>query len=251
MFKLSYFLMHCITFAFLQCFMHFRCEFYMLKSCVLVGLDWAEPMMYLLLHVTCSCIRTFKSIYSFIFFVGAFLIVSIFLFLALVYSMAPKCKSTLSQNPLRSGASTSSSNPTPSHVRFRDDKARNDFLENFSQQGIHLEHQVILSDFSNIDLPTVIYSRGWRSLCDIPITCPSVIIQEFYSNMHGFNTSVPHFFSHIRGTRIIVTPDIVYEVLHVPRVAYPNYPSYDHLRTVSKDELSSLFYETPSSWGNR
>ena len=28
----------------------------MLKACVLVGLDWGEPMMFLLLHVTCSCI---------------------------------------------------------------------------------------------------------------------------------------------------------------------------------------------------
>ena len=28
----------------------------MLKSCVLVGLDWAEPMMFILLDVTCSCI---------------------------------------------------------------------------------------------------------------------------------------------------------------------------------------------------
>ena len=51
--------------------------------------------------------------------------------------------------------------------------------------------------------------------------------------------------------RIVVTPDIVSEVLHVPRVAHPDYPSYDHLRIVSKDELSSLFCETPSSWGDR
>ena len=48
--------MHCITFAFSQYFMHFRCVFYMLKCCVLVGLDWAELIMFLLLHVTCSCI---------------------------------------------------------------------------------------------------------------------------------------------------------------------------------------------------
>jgi len=48
--------MHCITFAFSQYFMHYRCVFTMLKSCVLVGLDWAEPTMFLLLHVTCSCI---------------------------------------------------------------------------------------------------------------------------------------------------------------------------------------------------
>ena len=37
-------------------FMHYRCVLYMLNSCVLVGLDWAEPMMFLMLHVTYSCI---------------------------------------------------------------------------------------------------------------------------------------------------------------------------------------------------
>ena len=49
---------------------------------------------------------------------------------------------------------------------------------------------------------------------------------------------------------MVVTPDIVSEVLHVPRVAHPDYPSCDCLRTVSKDELLSLFCETPSSWGD-
>ena len=68
--------------------------------------------------------------------------------------------------------------------------------------------------------------------------------------MHEFDTLVSHFFARIRGTRIVVTPDIVSEVLHVPRLAHPNYPGCDHLRILSKDELSSLFYETPSSWGN-
>ena len=50
---------------------------------------------------------------------------------------------------------------------------------------------------------------------------------------------------------MVVTLDIVSEVLHIPRVAHPDYPSCDRLRTVSKDELLSLFYETPLSWGNR
>ena len=68
--------------------------------------------------------------------------------------------------------------------------------------------------------------------------------------MHEFDTSVSHFFSRVRGTCIVVTPDIVSEVLHVPRVAHPDYPDCDHLRTMSKEELSSLFYETPSSWGD-
>ena len=227
--------------------MHFRCVFTLLQCCMQVGLDWAEPIMLLSLHVTCSCIRTFKSIYSFIFFVGAFLIVSLFLFLALVCYMAPKRKSTPSQNPLRFKAFSSSSDLTPSHVQFRDDKAWKDFSENFSRRVIHLEHQVILSDFSDTELPTVIHSRGWGSLCDIPITCPSVIIQEFYSNMHRLDAFVPHFFSRIWGMRIVVTPDIVFEVLHIPRVAYPDYPGCYRLRTVSKDELSSLLCETPSS----
>ena len=54
----------------------------------------------------------------------------LFLF-TLVMSMAPKCESTPSQNPLRSGAS-SSFDPTPSHLRFHDEDARKDSSENFS-----------------------------------------------------------------------------------------------------------------------
>jgi len=113
--------------------------------------------------------------------------------LTLVCSMAPKRKSIPSQNPLHSGASSSSSpsGSTPSHVWFRDKKAKSNFLENFSRRGIHLECQVVLSDFSDTDLPTIFHSRGWESLCGILVTCPSVMIQEFYSNIHGFDYSIP------------------------------------------------------------
>ena len=69
--------------------------------------------------------------------------------------------------------------------------------------------------------------------------------------MHGFDYSIPQFVTCIRGIRMVVTSEIVFEVLHVPRVAYLDYPSCEHLRTVSKDELLSLFYKTPSSWGDR
>ena len=93
-------------------------------------------------------------------------------------------KSTPAQNPLHSSAS-SSSDPTLSHIQFRDDDAFKVFAENFSRQGIHLESQVILTDFTDTDLSSVIHSRGWESLCDIPVTCPLVLIQEFYSNMYG------------------------------------------------------------------
>ena len=73
-----------------------------------------------------------------------------------------------------------------------------------------------------------------------------MIVWECYSNMYGFDISVPYFVTRVRGMRIVVTPDIVSEVLHVSKVAHPNDPGYNHLRTVSKDKLSSLFCETPS-----
>ena len=154
--------------------------------------------------------------------------------------MAPKRKSTPARNTLRSNAS-SSFNPSPSIVRFRDDDAFKAFSENFSRQGIHLERQVILSDFADIDLPSVIHSRGWESLCDVPVTCLLVLIQEFYSNMHEIDCSVPLFFTHVWGTRIPVTPQLVADVLYVPRIEFLDYPSCERLRTLSRDELMSSF----------
>ena len=68
--------------------------------------------------------------------------------------------------------------------------------------------------------------------------------------MHRINTSVPHFFSCIRGTCTVVTPAIISKVLHIPRVVHPDYPSCDRLQTISKDEISSHFCETSSSWGD-
>ena len=121
-----------------------------------------------------SCIRTFNSLYSDIDLCWYFS-ASLSLSLWLVYSMAPKkSKSAPSWNPLHSEAS--SFDPTPSHVRFHDEKVKSDYLENFSQQGIRLKRHVVLLDFSHTDLPTVIYSRGWESLCDILVTCPFMII---------------------------------------------------------------------------
>ena len=163
--------------------------------------------------------------------------------------MTPKkSQFTLSRNALHFRASSSSFvDPYPSHVRFHDDKACKDFSENFSRHGIPSEHQVILLDFFDTNLPTIIYSRGWESLCDISVTCPFMILQEFYSNMHGFDYFVPNFITRVRGTRIVVTLDLISEVLHESRVAHLDYLGCDLLRTVSKDELSFLFCEISSS----
>ena len=138
--------------------------------------------------------------------------------------MAPKRKSTLARNPFHSGAS-SSTDPSPSTVRFCDDDAFKAFSKNFSRRGIHSECQVVLSDFADTNLSSVIHSRGWESLCDISVTCPLVLIQEFYSNMHEIDRSVPLFFTRVRGTRIPVTPQLVADVLYVPRIEFLDYRS--------------------------
>ena len=69
--------------------------------------------------------------------------------------------------------------------------------------------------------------------------------------MHGFDYYNSHFVTHIQGTRIIVTPVLISKVLHILRVEFADYPDRERLRTMSKDELSSRFYETPSSWDDR
>ena len=210
------------------------------------GLGWAHDEISFACHMFMHfpCIRIIFSLYLlYLKFLGTFLIVflslPLFLF-TLVVSMTPKRKSTPARNPLHSGAS-SSSDPTLSHIWFRDDDAFKAFSENFSRRGIHLERQVILSDFADIDLLTVIHSRGWESLCDVPVTCPPVLIQEFYSNMHGIDSSVPLFFTHVQGTRIPITSQLVADVLWVPSIKFPDYPSCERLRTVSRDELISAF----------
>ena len=39
------------------------------------------------------------------------------------------------------------------------------------------------------------------------------------------------------------------DVLCVPRIELPDYPSYERLRIVSRDELMSSFCERPIAWG--
>ena len=197
--------------------------------------------MQFLLHVTCSCISHAYVLYFSIYLLylncfGAFPIVSFFpfsLLFTLAVSMATKCKSTPAQNPLHSDVSSSSdSTPLSLSLRLRDNDVHKAFSENFSRRGIHSERQVILADFTDTDLPTIIHSKGQESLCDVPITCSLVLIQDFYSNMHEIDHLVPLFFTRVRGTHNPVTPQLVADVLMIPRVEFLDYPSCERLQTV-------------------
>ena len=69
--------------------------------------------------------------------------------------------------------------------------------------------------------------------------------------MHRIDRSVPFFLTHVRGTHIPITPQLVADVLQVPRIEFPDYPGYKCLRTMSRDELMSAFCKRPTSWGER
>ena len=94
--------------------------------------------------------------------------------------MTPKVRKSIpGQNPLQ-GSDSSSSDPIPPlHVWFHDGKAQKDFLENFQKCGVHLERHVILLDFSDTPLPTVIRTLGWESLLKSPLRCPIVLYKIF------------------------------------------------------------------------
>ena len=69
--------------------------------------------------------------------------------------------------------------------------------------------------------------------------------------MHGIDRSIPLFFTRVQGTHIPVTPQLVADVLRVPRIEFPDYHSCERLRIVSRDELMSSFCERPTTWGER
>ena len=68
--------------------------------------------------------------------------------------------------------------------------------------------------------------------------------------MHGLDSSVPLFHTQVQGTCIVITPELVSDVLRASRVEHPNYPGCECLRTVSKDKMISAFCECPFDWGD-
>ena len=167
-------------------------------------LGWAHDAF---LHVTCSCIsHAYIPFFQYIWYYWcclrlfwlSFLFLPLFLF-TLVMFMAPKRKSIPTRNPLRSGAS-SSFDPSPSNVQFRDDDAFKAFSENFFRRGIHLERQVVLSNFTDTDLPSVIHGRGWGLLCDILVTCRIVLIRVLLQHARDWSFCISLLHSRSRYT---------------------------------------------------
>ena len=144
---------------------------------MLVGLDWVfihDAFKFCTSHVHAYFMHT----YLFFPFLVCIVMCCTLSLSWIDCTMAPKaCKSTLAQNPLQGSGFSSSDPPVPPlHVRFCDEKARKDFLENFQKRGIHSEHQVILSNFADTPLPSIIRTRGWESLLERSLRCPVMFI---------------------------------------------------------------------------
>ena len=69
--------------------------------------------------------------------------------------------------------------------------------------------------------------------------------------MHEFDFSVPLFVTCVQGMHIVVTPNIVFDVLRVSKVKHLEYLGCNCLKTMSKDELISSFCGHPFDWGKR
>ena len=80
-------------------FMYYSCVLYMLNWCVLVGLDWVELMMFLSLHVTCSCIFMHTYLYLSLYWYWYYWWFSVCFFLSLFLSLVLLWH--LNENPLR------------------------------------------------------------------------------------------------------------------------------------------------------
>ena len=76
-----------------------------------------------------------------------------------------------------------------------------------------------------------------------------MFIQKLYSNMHAINNPVPRFTMVFWGKRIVVTPKLIFEVLCVPRVDCPDYPSHHRFSSISRDEFALLICEEAMLWG--
>ena len=51
--------------------------------------------------------------------------------------------------------------------------------------------------------------------------------------------------------RIVVSPQLIADVLHVLRIEHLDYPGCERLRTMSKDKMISAFCERPADWDDR
>ena len=86
-------------------------------------------------------------------------------------------------------------------------------------------------------------------MCQGLVPPPTVLIREFYVNLSiESNYSGSHIlFTWIQGEEFRITEKIVSKALRVPLVCNPTYPCNS---SRSIDDMMSLLYSKPVTWGN-
>ena len=57
------------------------------------------------------------------------------------------------------------------------------------------------------------------------------------------------FTTSVQGTCISVTPELIFELVHIPRVAESDHRNAPMLASLSLNALATIFYGQPSTWG--
>ena len=208
--------------------------------------------MYLLcmshIHAFSHAYVLYFSIYTcYLIYFGAFLIASFFplsILFTLVISMVLKRKSTPAWNPLHFDAFFSSD-----HAPL--------FLSVFVMM---MPTRHLRKTFSNLAFIRNAESFYWHWLshCHSQSGMGVSLWRTYHlSSRADLRVLLQHardwplrtsfcYLCHTTGISIPITPQLVTNVLRVPRIEFPDYSSCERLRIVSEDQLMSTFCERPS-----
>lgn len=92
------------------------------------------------------------------------------------------------------------------------------FRLQFLLRPVLFEREVIMSDLSP-DLATIFTSRGWEPLLEELTLHSSLLVHEFYTNIHDVSGS--NFRVFLRDRTVKITSDIILSLIHIPRVVHP------------------------------
>ena len=218
------------------------------ENCVLLGLDWVsthDAIIFITSHVHAFIPFSFLSICS--------VVIVFCFFLSDRLRMAPKCKSNLTRNTFRSTSSLSSDLPVPSlHVRFHKEKAHHirTSLRTFLNVAFIWSAMWFCRTFSTLLYPMSFTLGDGNLFVRYLWGVPSCSYKSFTPIC---TVSIPLYLNLLWYSEVHISLSlrILYSRYYTSRVAHPNYPACQRLRTVSKDKLFSHFCETPSIWGKR
>ena len=109
------------------------------------------------------------------------------------------------------------------------------------------EREIVLSELDPSTRRNFV-SRHWISLCEVSDPPLAALIREFYSNLSVYSEVVgSHYLtSWIRVQEFTISKKIVSKALGVPLVRKP---SFLYTKFPSIDDIKSLLYSRPVSWG--